>query len=213
MTAPAFRLGVVERLRAAQLTNAEHALARARAELDEAREHRRALGAQLLGCTPDGPGTGSAGWTTGAATGLAAGRVAAEFLATGQRREQLRERIVAADTRLSELGAQAEQARQAWVAARARLRAVEALHERHRVAIRRERDRRDQRTTDDLAALRHGATGHGLTTRQVAGPRTAGPGTGGGPGTDRPGTGGGPGTSGRPRTDDGAPDRNGGEAA
>lgn len=145
MTPPTFRLAVVERLRAAQLTEAERALSRAQHSLAEARAHGQVLTDRLLGCAPDGDAPG------------ADERAATELFTAGERREQLREEITAADVQQAELAQQAEQARQAWVSARARLRAVESLHERHRVAVRRERDRRDQRATDDLAASRrHG---------------------------------------------------------
>ena len=149
MTPPTFRLAVVERLRAAQLTEAEQALSRTRHSLAEARAHGQALAGRLLGCVPDGdaPGAGA--------------RAATELFTAGERREQLREEITAADAQQAELAQQAEQARQAWISARARLRAVESLHERHRAAVRRDRDQRDQRATDDLAASRQHGPGGG----------------------------------------------------
>jgi len=134
---PGFRLAAVERLRTRKLEDAGRALARARQELVQARARQDLLHAHLLGCMP------------------APAAPPAQVDAVGQRRAQLRDRLAEADAEITRLSVQAEAARDGWLAARGDLRAVEALHERHRIAVRTEQDRRDQRLADDLAAVRH----------------------------------------------------------
>jgi flagellar export protein FliJ len=132
-----FRLAAVERMRGRRLEDAGRALAEARQAMLEARTRRELLAVRLAGCQP------------------ARRAPAVEVSTAARRREQLRERIVAADGEIAELTARAELARGSWVVARGDLRAVEALHERYREAVRYEQDRREQRLVDDLAALRH----------------------------------------------------------
>lgn len=132
-----FRLAAVERMRVRKLEDAGHALARARQALVEASAQRDLLHEHLLGCMPPVAST------------------PAHLDTAGQRRAQLRDRIATADNEISQLSAQARAARDGWLAARGDVRAVEALHERYRIAVRTDRDRRDQRLADDLAAARH----------------------------------------------------------
>jgi flagellar FliJ protein len=132
-----FRLAAVERMRVRRLQDAGHALALARQALVEASARRDLLHEHLLGCMPPAASTPT------------------HLDTAGQRRAQLRDRIATADTELGQLSAQARAARDGWLAARGDARAVEALHERYRIAVRTEQDRRDQRQSDDLAAVRH----------------------------------------------------------
>jgi flagellar export protein FliJ len=138
-----FRLAAVERMRARRLEDAGHALARARQALVEATALRDLLQLRLSDCRP------------------VAGAGADEVAAVARRREQLHERIDRADAELVELTARAAATRDAWLAARGDLRAVEALHERYRLAVRVEQDRRDQRLADDLAVRRLPVPGGG----------------------------------------------------
>jgi flagellar export protein FliJ len=142
MRTQAFRLAVVERLRANRLAEAGKELARVQNAYRQAGAHRTVLESRLMDCVP--VMTGEDGQ----------GRAGTEYLATYRRREQLRGDIAEADLRLEELSEQVRQARQAWVSARARLQAVESLHDRHRATVRRAQDKAEQKEIDDLAATR-----------------------------------------------------------
>jgi hypothetical protein len=136
-------LAAVERIRGRRLEQAGRALAQARQDVLAATAARQLLNDRLLVCMPPASAPPSAAITV------------------EQRRGLLRERLGTADVRLGELTDLAEQARGQWLAARSQLRAVEALHERHRVAVRVEQDRREQRTADDLASTRRRPSGAG----------------------------------------------------
>jgi flagellar export protein FliJ len=132
-----FRLAAVERLRTRRLDDAGWALAQAQQALAEGVARREALIERLLSCLP--PRTADP----------------IEVTTLGERRAQLRDWIAAADADIADLTAKVATARDGWLTARGDLRAVEALHERYRQAVRAERDRREQRLADDLAAVRH----------------------------------------------------------
>jgi flagellar export protein FliJ len=131
-----FRLAAVQRMRARRLEETGRALVQARQALVEAAAHRDLLVERLLGALPTGNDP------TQAHT-------------VAERRALLRERIAVADAGIAELSTRVAAAREGWLTARADLRAVDALHERYRQARRTERDRREQRLADDLAAVRH----------------------------------------------------------
>ena len=131
-----FRLAAVQRLRAHRLEEAGRALAQTRQALLETTARRDLLVERLLASRPTGTDPAQAD-------------------TVAQRRAQLRERIADADLRVAELVADVLAARDGWLQARGDLRAVEALHERYRQTVRAERDRREQRLADDLAAVRH----------------------------------------------------------
>jgi flagellar export protein FliJ len=142
MRTQAFRLAVVERLRANRLAEAGKELARLQKAFLQARAHRMVLDSHLMDCVPvTDPNDDQ-------------GRAVTEYLATSRRREQLRGELAEADILLEDLSGQVEHARQEWLSARARLRAVESLHDRHRSAVRRAQDRAEQKEIDDLAASR-----------------------------------------------------------
>jgi flagellar export protein FliJ len=69
-------------------------------------------------------------------------------------RQVLRQQILDQDERIAFLGLALEQARRDWLTARGELRAVQALHDRHRVAVRAEQARLDQRELDEHAGRR-----------------------------------------------------------
>jgi flagellar protein FliJ len=69
-------------------------------------------------------------------------------------RQVLRQMIEDQHERILSQEAVVAQVRTAWLAARTDLRAVEVLHERHRVAVRAEQARVDQRELDELAGTR-----------------------------------------------------------
>lgn len=142
MRTQTFRLAVVERLRANRLAEAGKGLARIQNAYLQARAHRTVLESRLRECVPV------------TAPNDDQGRAVTEYLATSRRREQLRGELAEADIRLEDLSGQVEHARQEWLSARARLRAVESLHDRHRAALQRARDRAEQKEIDDLAASR-----------------------------------------------------------
>ena len=129
-----FRLETVERLRAARLEAGGRELVAAGAALADARERRDFIAARLL------------------ASGLSSRATPEEALSLVARRDLLREQLALAAREVAARVAEAELARVAWLRARSGLRAVEALHERHRRAVRAEQARRDQAETDELAA-------------------------------------------------------------
>jgi flagellar export protein FliJ len=133
-----FRLAVVERLRAKALTDRADELHAVTATLQSMAVERDRLVAQLT----ETPGIGLI--TSGA-----------ELEQTAAYKDVLREQIYDAEERIAEHQVEVATAREAWMRARGDLRAVQALHERHRAAVRREQARREQRELDELAG-RHG---------------------------------------------------------
>jgi flagellar export protein FliJ len=129
-----FRLETVERLRAARLEAGGRELVAAGAALADARERRDLIAGRLL------------------ASGLSSRATPEEALSLVARRDLLREQLALAEREVAARVAEAELARVAWLHARSGLRAVEALHERHRRAVRAEQARRGQAETDELAA-------------------------------------------------------------
>jgi flagellar protein FliJ len=132
-----FRLITVERLRGRHLdlrAQELHAAARLR---DDAVAERDRLVAQLAGS--GGPAV--VGLWTGANLDLA-----------NNFRQVLRQQIQDQHQRIAELEGALGLSRAAWLAARGELRAVQALHDRHRVAVRAERARLEQRELDERAA-------------------------------------------------------------
>jgi len=88
---------------------------------------------------------------SGTTTGIWSG---AEMELANNFRQVLRQLITEQNDRI---GAQDEalvEARTAWLSARGELRAVQALHDRHRVAVRAEQARLDQRELDEHAGNR-----------------------------------------------------------
>lgn len=133
-----FRLSVVERLRAKALNERAQELHAVTAMLQTMAVERDRLTAQLS----ESPGIGR----------LVSG---VELEQAMDYKEVLREQIYDAEERISEQQVEVATAREAWMRARGELRAVQALHDRHRAAVRREQARRDQRELDELAG-RHG---------------------------------------------------------
>jgi flagellar export protein FliJ len=129
-----FRLTTVERLRAARLEAGGRELVAAGAELAAARERRDLIAGRLL------------------ASGLSSRATPEEALSLVARRDLLREQLALAEREVAARVAETELARGAWLRARSGLRAVEALHERHRQAVRATSARREQAETDELAA-------------------------------------------------------------
>ena len=132
------RLAVVERLRAKALSERARELHEVTAVLQTMAVERDRLVAQLS----ESPGVGKL------ASGAAMEQAAAY-------KDVLREQIFDAGERIAEQQVEVATARDAWMRARGDLRAVQALHERHRAAVRREQGRREQRELDELAG-RHG---------------------------------------------------------
>ena len=130
-----FRLATVERLRAARLEAGGRELVVAGAALADARERRDLIAGRLL------------------ASSLASRATPEEALSLVARRDLLREHLAHAEREVAARVADAELARVAWLQARSGLRAVEALHERHRRAVRAEAARREQAETDEFAAV------------------------------------------------------------
>lgn len=132
-----FRLATVERLRRQELQTRAQELHAATGSLEMTVIHRNLLLAKL------NDGAGSDATTTGANLQLASAY-----------RARLRAKVRLDAQQIVELQVTLDEARIAWLTARVALRAVESLHERHRVADRRERARLDQRELDDLAGTR-----------------------------------------------------------
>lgn len=131
-----FRLQTLERLRAARLDTAAEALACARAELTAAEREHEELVLATLACVPPaqaGP---------------------QDVVLAGLRRDLLREKANRAAQVIVTRQGEVSRAVEEWHSARSQLRAVEALHERHRIAIAMERVRAEQRLIDDLAGTR-----------------------------------------------------------
>ncbi len=153
-----FRLATLERLRRTRVDDAAAALATARRALaDAAAEHEALVAASRL-CV----------------VGAEAGAVSApEALAgAGLRREVLRERAERQAAVVSRRRDEVAAALGSWHEARAALRAVEALHERHRVAVAEADARQEQRLTDE-AALTAARRLRVLTAVAVPAPRAA----------------------------------------
>jgi flagellar export protein FliJ len=133
-----FRLLTVERLRSRHLDAMAQELHAAGVTRDAMVTVREQLVAELAG----GTGTALGTWT-GADLDLA-----------NNFRQVLRQEI---DDQTIRIAAQDEvlaEARTAWLTARGELHAVQALHERHRVGVRAERARLDQRELDEHAGNR-----------------------------------------------------------
>ncbi|MBK6870147.1 MAG: flagellar FliJ family protein [Kineosporiaceae bacterium] len=146
-----FRLQTLERLRAVRLDAAAEELGAARRALIDAELEHAALQQAVLTCVP------------------AALADSQDVVTAGLRRDLLRERADQAAavviTRQSEVAAAVE----AWHTARAGLRAVEALHDRHRLALAESDARHEQRLIDDLAAGMPRLLGSPVGTDVVAG--------------------------------------------
>jgi flagellar biosynthesis chaperone FliJ len=129
-----FRLATVERLRTARLEAGGRELVAAHAALQAGRDRRDLAAARLSGCaTPT--------------------RVTADdLIALAARRDRLRQELADAEAELQAVIAAANRARAGWLQARAELRAVEALHQRHRDAVRADQLRAEQAEADDGAA-------------------------------------------------------------
>jgi flagellar export protein FliJ len=135
-----FRLTTVERLRSRALETRAHELHAAAAAQDAAVEERNRMVLLLAG---GGSSMPALGFWTGADLDLA-----------NNFRQVLRQQIVDQDERIAFLGLELEESRKAWLTARGQLRAVQALHDRHRVAARAEQARLDQRELDEHAGTR-----------------------------------------------------------
>ncbi|HST80451.1 MAG TPA: flagellar export protein FliJ [Kineosporiaceae bacterium] len=134
-----FRLTTLERLRDRELETRAQELNTAAATRDQAVvEHDRLVGQLARGSAAVGLGT----WT-GADLDLA-----------NNYRQVLRQSILDQTEQIAALEQELARARTAWLSTRARLRAVQALHDRHRVELRAEQVRRDQRELDEHAGTR-----------------------------------------------------------
>jgi flagellar FliJ protein len=132
----AFRLAAVERLRIEQLEAAARALAGANGVVRAARAERDRLAAELhLDRTRPQMASG-------------------EVQINAVYRDRLRMDLLDAEIQLEQRAEEAEQARQSWLAAKAGLQAVEALHERHKLALRAADARAEQKELDDLASTK-----------------------------------------------------------
>ena len=130
-----FRLITVERLRNRQLETAAQDLHAASAVRDQMVLVRDRLIADLAA---DG----------GVALGTFTG---AELQLANNFRQILRQGIGDQNEKIAAQDEVVVQARVAWLAARGELRAVQALHERHRIAVRADQARTDQRELDEHA--------------------------------------------------------------
>ena len=139
----AFRLATLERLRAAKLESAGREVQRAIVALGAIRSRIEDLSAALDGAVTPRV-TSPAGLT-----------------AVGAHREQLRHELEAAGVELTARELDLDRARADWGTARSQLRAVNALHDRHREAVRMERLRTEQLELDDLAGSRGRGPAHG----------------------------------------------------
>ena len=135
-----FRLKTVERLRQRELEAKAHQLHTAAAAQDAAVAERNRMFELLAGGGSTAPPLGL--WT-GADLDLA-----------NNFRQVLRQQILDQDERIAFLGLELEEARKAWLTARGELRAVQALHDRHRVAVRADQARTVQLELDELAGTR-----------------------------------------------------------
>lgn len=135
-----FRLITVERLRHRELETKAQELHVAAAAQDQAVEERNRMVLLLAG---GGTGAPALGLWTGADLDLA-----------NNFRQVLRQQILDQDERIAFLGLALGEARNAWLTARGQLKAVQALHDRHRVAVRAEQARVDQRELDEHAGTR-----------------------------------------------------------
>ena len=135
-----FRLNTVERLRGREVDAKAQELHAAAMIRDRAIGERDRLVGQLAsGSAVVGPGT----WT-GADLDLA-----------NNFRQVLRQSIVDQDEQIAGLDQTLTQTRAAWLAARGRLRAVQALRDRHRLEVRAEQLRLEQRELDEHAGISH----------------------------------------------------------
>jgi flagellar biosynthesis chaperone FliJ len=140
-----FRLASLERLRAVHLADAARTLGRARQSVADAHIARYSIARQLEACVP--------------ARVVDSGQVQV----AAARRDVLRDQLVEAEVAIGQAREAAAEALATWNAARAELKAVEALHQRHREALRHEDARREQLQLDELAAVRarrSGSTGY-----------------------------------------------------
>jgi flagellar export protein FliJ len=129
----AFRLATLERLREQNVQLAARALHEAGQVLTDAQQHRQELaerlrdGAPLLTAGPD------------------------QMVQAATYRDVLREQITAAGVEIERLAGVLAQRRADWMRANAQLRAVVALHDRYRLARRKQLDRREQLESDERA--------------------------------------------------------------
>jgi len=135
-----FRLITVERLRSRELDAKAQALHLAAAAQDRAVAERNQMVLLLAGGGSSAPAIGT--WT-GADLDLA-----------NNFRQVLRQQILDQDEQIALLDLALGEARNSWLQARGKLRAVQALHDRHRVAARAEQARFDQRELDEHAGTR-----------------------------------------------------------
>jgi flagellar export protein FliJ len=135
-----FRLRTLERLRSLELDAKAQELHNAAVTRDRAVTERGRLAGQLA----DGGGAGAElGSWTGADLDLA-----------NNYRQVLRQLIIEQDEQIATLERELSGARTAWLTARGQLRAVQALHDRHRLEVRAEQGRLDQRELDEHAGIR-----------------------------------------------------------
>jgi flagellar protein FliJ len=131
-----FRLAAVERLRVEELEVAARALAGANGVVRAAQAERDRLAAELhLDRTRPQMASG-------------------EVQINAVYRDRLRMDLLDAEIQLEQRAKEAEQARQVWLAAKAGLQAVEALHERHKLALRAADARAEQKELDELASIK-----------------------------------------------------------
>jgi flagellar protein FliJ len=135
-----FRLTTLERLRRQELETRAQELHNAAAAQERAVAERNQT-IQLL----------AAGGTAAAPIGTWTG---ADLDLANNFRQVLRQQILDQDDQITALGVALGESRLAWLAARGRLRAVQALHDRHLVAVRAEQARLDQRELDEHAGAR-----------------------------------------------------------
>lgn len=134
-----FRLKTVERLRGRELEDKARALHEAGAAKDQAVAERERLIAQLAGA--GGPNV--VGTWSGTDLDLA-----------NNFRQVLRQSIEEQADVIAHKDEALALARAAWLTARGELKAVQALHDRHRVAVAAERAHLEQRELDELAGTR-----------------------------------------------------------
>jgi flagellar biosynthesis chaperone FliJ len=130
-----FRLDALERLRAGALAEAARALGATRREVAGAIAQRERLREELRSAAP------------------AARSAPFEMESAAARRARLREDLGRAGERVGVAQSRELAAMAAWNAARSSLRAVEALRERHRLAVSEADARAEQRQLDEHAAL------------------------------------------------------------
>jgi flagellar FliJ protein len=150
-----FRLITVERLHSRRL----EAVAQELHTVSAARDHLVAERDRLIMELASGGRAAAVGMYTGADLDMA-----------NNFRQVLRQMIEDQNEQILSQEEVIAQVRAAWLSARTDLRAVEVLHERHRVAVRAEQARADQRELDELAGTRR-ASLRDVTADDEADPR------------------------------------------